>query len=86
MLDPLSALGLAASIVQFVDFASKLLSEGHDIYRFGSNQENVMLEDAVTHLITINNNLRALLRPHPLVLGCLDRDEQVSKTCPHHGW
>lgn len=31
-LDPLTALSLAATVVQFVDFSCKLLSKGHEIY------------------------------------------------------
>ncbi|OCL03825.1 hypothetical protein AOQ84DRAFT_325285 [Glonium stellatum] len=33
VLDPLSALSLAGTVVQFIDFGSKLLSESCDIYR-----------------------------------------------------
>ncbi|KAF3928117.1 hypothetical protein AA313_de0203723 [Arthrobotrys entomopaga] len=33
VLDPLSALGIAAAVVQFVDFSTKLISKGKEIYK-----------------------------------------------------
>jgi hypothetical protein len=33
MLDPLTAFGLAANVLQFVDFTAKLVSKGNDIHR-----------------------------------------------------
>ena len=33
MMDPLSALSLATSVIQFVDFATKLISKGKELYR-----------------------------------------------------
>lgn len=33
MLDPLTALSLAGNIVQFVDFSTKLLAKGHELYK-----------------------------------------------------
>lgn len=32
-MDPLTALSLAGNIVQFVEFSSKLLKEGHSLYK-----------------------------------------------------
>jgi hypothetical protein len=40
MLDPLSAIGLASAIVQFVDFSSKLVLEGYELYEKGSIARN----------------------------------------------
>ncbi|PQE22020.1 Vegetative incompatibility HET-E-1 protein [Rutstroemia sp. NJR-2017a BBW] len=40
MLDPLSAIGLASAIVQFVDFGSKLVSQGRELYENGSLAQN----------------------------------------------
>jgi hypothetical protein len=36
MLDPLSAISLASSVVQFVDFASKLISKGNEYHKSAS--------------------------------------------------
>jgi hypothetical protein len=38
MLDPLSAASLAGTIVQFVDFSSKLLSHGRELYKSASGK------------------------------------------------
>jgi hypothetical protein len=39
MLDPLTAIGLASAIVQFVDFSSKLVSETKELYHSTQNEE-----------------------------------------------
>ncbi|KAH7360458.1 hypothetical protein BKA65DRAFT_421518 [Rhexocercosporidium sp. MPI-PUGE-AT-0058] len=46
MMDPLTVLGLASNIVQFVDFTSKLISATHSLYASssGAKLENVELE------------------------------------------
>jgi hypothetical protein len=37
MLDPLTALGLAGNVIQFIDFGSKLLKKSRDIQRDGAS-------------------------------------------------
>lgn len=51
-MDPLTALGLASNIVQFVDFASKLISQSHEIYQSadGALEDNVALEHVAKNL------------------------------------
>jgi hypothetical protein len=49
-LDPLSALSVAACVVQFVDFAAKVVSKGKDIY---SSQEGVLEENSFAETVTI---------------------------------
>jgi hypothetical protein len=46
MLDPLSAASLAAAILQFVDFGSKIIVSGYETYRstHGATEENVDLD------------------------------------------
>lgn len=44
MLDPLTALSLASSIVQLVDFSAKVVSESRQIYQAGSAIQNDELE------------------------------------------
>lgn len=46
MLDPLSAASLAAAILHFVDFGSKIIVSGYETYRSvnGATEENVDLE------------------------------------------
>jgi hypothetical protein len=42
-MDPLTALGLAANIIQFVDFAAKLISAGSHIHKTGTSQSEIDL-------------------------------------------
>lgn len=46
MLDPISAVSLAAAILQFVDFGSKIIVSGYETYRstHGATEENIDLE------------------------------------------
>jgi hypothetical protein len=57
MLDPLSAIGLASAIVQFIDFGFKLVSEGIDLYENGALTENEELELITSDLESLANNL-----------------------------
>lgn len=52
MLDPMSALSVAAAIVQFVDFGSGILVDGYRSYRSaeGTAQESIDIEDAAVEL------------------------------------
>jgi len=56
MADPLAALGLAANIVQFVDFSHRLLSESKALYNSatGSSADNVVIETVATDLHLLN--------------------------------
>ncbi|KAK4494230.1 hypothetical protein PRZ48_014528 [Zasmidium cellare] len=61
MLDPYSALGAAASIVQFVDVASRLIASGYDAYTSASGaiEENVQIETTTLELKAFSDNLLA---------------------------
>jgi len=52
MLDPVSALGVAAAVVQFVDYGTQIVSKGRKIYRSGDGTlaENVELEATSSRL------------------------------------
>jgi hypothetical protein len=54
-MDPLTALGLASNIVQFVDFTSKLISTAHSLYTSTSGAKAEHLE-----LEALANTLRGL--------------------------
>lgn len=47
-MDPVSALSIAAVVVQFVDFGAKTLSKSHELYRSsrGALNENIETEAA----------------------------------------
>ena len=55
MLDPFTALGVASAIVQFVDFTSKLLTEGYGAYQsvVGASKEDIDVQALATDLETI---------------------------------
>lgn len=59
MLEPLSALSLAAAIIQFVDFSSKILVTGYETYRStaGATQEQVDLQQLTHSLYKFQDQL-----------------------------
>lgn len=64
-MDPISALGIAGCIVQFVDFGIKIVSKGNKIYHSGDGSlaENHDLELVANDLVVIQTKLRCSLRP-----------------------
>lgn len=61
MLDPITALGLAGNIVQFVDFSTKLVGKAHEIHSSinGTLAENVNAETVAQTLVVLQSKLRA---------------------------
>ncbi|TGO41110.1 hypothetical protein BHYA_0026g00160 [Botrytis hyacinthi] len=61
MLDPLSALSLAATIVQFVDFGSKVISTATELHHSseGALANNLELSTIISDLSSISNDLSA---------------------------
>ena len=53
-MEPLSALGVASNVVQFVDFASKVVSETARIYRGRARRD---AEDERSELERVTNDL-----------------------------
>ncbi|KAI0970239.1 hypothetical protein F4678DRAFT_480490 [Xylaria arbuscula] len=45
-MDPLTALGIAANVLQFVDFASKLIGKSKEVYKSasGASEDNIILD------------------------------------------
>jgi hypothetical protein len=64
VLDPLSALGLASSVVQFVDFGCKLVTECKEIYHSvdGLSGEYINIELITTSLGRLSHDLRSAPR------------------------
>ena len=62
-MDPVSALGVAASVAQFVDFAGTLFSGTYQIYKSATGQTkfNFDLMTITTSLNTLNNDIRSSL-------------------------
>jgi len=73
MLDPLTALSVAGTIVQFVDFSSKLLAKSREIYESasGASIDNNQLEAIAKDLEGLNARLRKPL-PSQQSLGEYD--------------
>jgi hypothetical protein len=72
-----AAFGLAANVLQVVDFAYKILSTGDQIYQAGSTVQNSELEVALKDFTVLNTRLKSWVRPDPDVLGPLEEDGQV---------
>jgi len=60
VLDPLTSVGLAANIIQFITFANSLFSEGHEIYKSatGVTAENEELELVFRDLSQLSESLQ----------------------------
>ncbi|KAF7865721.1 hypothetical protein EAF04_005887 [Stromatinia cepivora] len=65
MLDPISAFSLAAAIIQFVDFSSKVISSAAELHHSSSGAlaNNLELSTIVSDLSAISNDLKAR-NPH----------------------
>ncbi|KAF2476737.1 uncharacterized protein BDR25DRAFT_339639 [Lindgomyces ingoldianus] len=65
MLDPVSAVGVAAATVQFVDFSTKLFAVGKELRGSltGQTAERIQLDEVYSHLKTISTKLSQSTRP-----------------------
>ena len=61
MADPFTVIGIASSIVQLVDFSSKLVSESKEIYRSanGALSEHTEIESVAADLSTLSQRVSA---------------------------
>jgi hypothetical protein len=76
-MEAVAAFGLAVNVLQVVDFASKVLTTGHQIYQAGATVHNAELEVVVNDFSILSKRLRSWVRPNTLVLGPLGEDGQV---------
>ena len=60
-MEPLTALGLAANVLQFIDFTSKLVSAGLRIHEAGKSQLELDLGLVVEDLSLVSQNLQVSL-------------------------
>lgn len=58
MLDPLTALSLAASVVQFVDFGGKIVSEAYQIYHHESSTKSLIVGYQPERIVALAKNIR----------------------------
>ena len=80
IMEALAGFGLAANILQVIDFSSRLLSAGHQIYQKGSSIQNKELEIAISDFKSQNDQLKSWARPDPATLGPLEKSGQVKIT------
>jgi hypothetical protein len=61
-MDPISALGLASNIIQVVDFSTRIIARGHELYRSadGRTKEHAVLDSATASLSELYDSLGAL--------------------------
>lgn len=62
VMDPLSALGVAASVVQFVQFGSSLVSKSTQIYKNGTSLAYAECENATRRLNDLTTDVKGSLR------------------------
>ncbi|KAE8441140.1 hypothetical protein EG329_005823 [Mollisiaceae sp. DMI_Dod_QoI] len=67
-MDPVTCLGIVSAVVQFVDFGTKLVSEGKELYRSanGASKENIELEKIAADLSLMSGKLSLPAAPHQL--------------------
>lgn len=75
-MDPLGALGLAANILQFIDFTSKLFTAGSQLHHLGTSQLELDLGPVAQDLGDVTRTLIVSLNP-PGVHTVLTSDDQV---------
>ena len=76
-MDPLTALGLAGNIVQFIDFSCKILSDSYEIYRAGSTSEHEEIDFIATDLSTLADRIQHGLGSASSLKGPINANEQV---------
>jgi hypothetical protein len=80
-MDPISAVSLASSIIQIVDFSSRLLSRTHELYVSvdGSLKEHMIIDNATNNLSSLYGDLQKSNKSIPGSLGLSDADKLLVK-------
>lgn len=75
MLDPLNGIGLAASIVQFLEFVGRVVADGYSAYQShsGATEQNTRIEIVVRDLHQFSSTFQVGSTGH----GLLSDDEQA---------
>jgi hypothetical protein len=86
-MDPVSVLGVAAAIVQFIQFAQSLISDSNQLYTSSSGltQQNAHLKEIANSINGLTTGIqRSIAQSTPL--GHLsDSDEELNALCSHCG-
>lgn len=58
-MEPLSALAIATSVVQFIDFSSKIISGSHELYKSstGLSRDNTSLHEITNTLLELSHGI-----------------------------
>ena len=82
-MDPASAFGLAASVVQFVSFTSDLVSATYTIHQSasGTTPAHTQLHTITTSLVSLNEDLHQSLLQRPDNQSPSRRDQEIDKLC-----
>lgn len=84
VLDPISALSLGGTIIQFVDFTSKIVCKGNQIRAKGAAADNIELESATVGLVEITSRLQDQMQTKCLSKALTPDDillDDLTKTC-----
>lgn len=86
-MEPLSALGVATAVVQFLDFAGKVVAGTYEIYTAKPGAAGTSLEDVTSSLLRVNGDLKkAISSPAALNLSQTDKDiVSLGKRCEDLG-
>ena len=77
-MEPLTALGLAASVAQFIDFGPKLVGKTREIAKAGSSVSVDHLSTLISNLLDINKSLKSQTNLATAGNAPLTKEEQVS--------
>jgi hypothetical protein len=58
MAEAITILGFVATVVQLVDFTSKLISDGREVYKHGQTLDNRELEVLTKDLLDLSANFK----------------------------
>jgi len=81
--DPLSAISLAANVLQFIDFACGLFSTAKQIYKDGNTAEISHLEDIAASLSKLAQDVKTSSESHKTMQGVNDENDlcKLAKGC-----
>ena len=76
-MESLAAFGLAASVLQVVQFSCNLISAAQRVYQAGSTAQDAATELVAGDLKLLSDKVKLFARPDPKTLGPLSEDSQV---------
>lgn len=83
VLEAAAALGVASSVCQFIDFASKLISESHAIYRSGNDKSvrRLQLETAMKTIVDLSASVDASVARAAFGRKLSSEEEKLQQIC-----